>query len=85
MDGNADAAAVDLVWDIAVVETPDVIDAEDFEDVLNADRGFHIWAVVEAGQTGVGRKTQQFGIAVGIVAVGKMPPDAPESKDLAEL
>lgn len=42
VEGDADAAAVDFIWDVEVVEAPDVVDAEDAEDVVEADGEFHV-------------------------------------------
>ena len=42
MELNADAVAV-AAGVFAVIDAPDVVHAQDGEDVVDTDAGFHIW------------------------------------------
>lgn len=64
-------------------ETPEIIDSEDLEDILNADRAFHINFFFH----GMGRsgKQKQFVAKFGIVFGGKITVIAAECNNLAQL
>ena len=85
MELDADAATVFGGHSGAVGESPYVVDAETFEEVVYADGGFHVGFVPHGCPPGIGRELNQVGVQVGVVFVAEFSPPSTEGKHLCEL
>lgn len=69
---------------VEVVETPGVVDAEEFEDVFYAGAGFHVGGVVH-GVGAVGELVEAGFAGCGVVFTCQVSPQAAEAEDFAPL
>ena len=83
MELDADAALVSTCM-VTVVEAPDVIHAQDSEDVVKANASFHIGFVAHGLAKGIGREQENIIGHRRIVLVAEATPDATQSEHLAQ-
>lgn len=69
----------------ALGDAPDIIDAEDAEDVVNADGDLHVGSALEHFRLGVGGEGEEFGMEPGAVGPGETAPPPAEGEHLAEF
>lgn len=77
---TTDAVRLDIGI-IAIVETPNVVEAQELEDVLDTYAGFHIRSLAQRHRT-LG-ESEEAGALGGIILVREVSPKAPEAEDLA--
>ena len=85
VESYAHTASVNLIFGMAVAQTPYIVDTQTSEYIVNADRCFHIRAAVHARDSRVGRICQQGGVERRVIAVAQSAIETAERKCFAEL